>query len=96
VELFQFLLPGFLSAWIFYGFTAFEKPNQFERVIQALIFTIFVQALAVAAAWAARQCGYAEIERSLAGAGALPFSLAAATVLGFIAAYCANSARVAV
>jgi len=41
----QYLLPGFISAWIFYGLTSFKKPSQFERIIQALIFTIFVQAI---------------------------------------------------
>jgi hypothetical protein len=44
VLLFQYLLPGFVAAWIFYAFTSFPKPSQFERVVQALIFTIFVQA----------------------------------------------------
>ena len=40
----QYLLPGFLAAWIFYGLTSYAKPSHFERVIQALIFTLFVQA----------------------------------------------------
>ncbi|ECC9829069.1 hypothetical protein D6K36_11030 [Salmonella enterica subsp. enterica] len=47
VELFnllKFLLPGFLTAWIFYAFTSYPKPSQFERIVQALIFTIFAQA----------------------------------------------------
>ncbi|PJE02482.1 MAG: hypothetical protein CK427_07460 [Leptospira sp.] len=42
IPLLRYLLPGFLTAWIFYGLTSFEKPSQFERVVQALIFTIFV------------------------------------------------------
>jgi len=45
VTLLQYLLPGFVAAWVFYSFTSFPKPSQFERVVQALIFTIFVQAL---------------------------------------------------
>ncbi|MDT3545828.1 DUF6338 family protein [Cronobacter sakazakii] len=40
----KLLLPGFLAAWVFHAFTAYPKPSQFERVIQALIFTVFVQA----------------------------------------------------
>jgi hypothetical protein len=40
-----FLLPGFVSAAVFYSFTSHPKPSEFERVVQALIFTIFVQAL---------------------------------------------------
>jgi len=42
VTLLQYLLPGFVAAWVFYSFTSFPKPSQFERVVQALIFTIFV------------------------------------------------------
>ncbi|MEJ0043775.1 MAG: DUF6338 family protein [Rhizomicrobium sp.] len=45
VAILQFLLPGFLSAWIYYGLTPYTKPSEFERVIQALIFTLIVQAI---------------------------------------------------
>lgn len=45
VTLLQYLLPGFIAAWVFYSFTSFPKPSQFERVVQALIFTMFVQVL---------------------------------------------------
>lgn len=40
----KYLLPGLLSAWMFHAFTAYPKPSQFERVVQALIFTAFIQA----------------------------------------------------
>lgn len=43
LSLFEYLLPGFLAAWIFYGLTSFPLPSQFERVIQALIFTLIIQ-----------------------------------------------------
>ena len=43
IELLQYLLPGFLCAWIFYGFTSFKRPSQFEQIIQALIFTLIIQ-----------------------------------------------------
>ena len=42
VVILQYLLPGFLAAWIFYGFTSHPKPSQFERVVQALIFTLII------------------------------------------------------
>jgi len=42
IALLQYLLPGFLVAWIFYGVTSHQKPSQFERVVQALIYAIFV------------------------------------------------------
>ncbi|MFO1091993.1 MAG: DUF6338 family protein [Planctomycetaceae bacterium] len=41
------LLPGFVAAWIFHGLTAHPKPTPFERVIQALIFTAFTQAIVI-------------------------------------------------
>jgi hypothetical protein len=44
VSILQFLLPGFVAAWIFYSLTSYSKPSQFERVVQALIFTLFIQA----------------------------------------------------
>ncbi len=47
VSLLQYLLPGFLAAWVFYGFTSFTKPPQFERLIQALILTYIIQVLVV-------------------------------------------------
>ncbi len=43
ISVLEFLLPGFISAWIFYGLTSYAKPSQFERVVQALIFTLFIQ-----------------------------------------------------
>ncbi len=43
IALLIYLMPGFLASWIFYGLTSFQKPNQFERVIQALIFTLIIQ-----------------------------------------------------
>ena len=42
--LFQ-LMPGFLAAWVLYGFTAYPKPSQFERILQALIFSFLIKAL---------------------------------------------------
>lgn len=45
ITILQFLLPGFVAAWIFFNLTSYSKPSQFERVVQALIFTLFIQAL---------------------------------------------------
>ena len=39
----QFLVPGFVSSWLFCALTSYPKPSQFDRVIQALIFTILIQ-----------------------------------------------------
>lgn len=41
------MLPGFISAWIFYGLTAHARPTPFERVVQAFIFTMFSEAIVI-------------------------------------------------
>ena len=46
ISIIFFLLPGFLSAWIVYGLTAFQKPSAFERVVQSLIFTMLADTAA--------------------------------------------------
>lgn len=45
ISVLQYLLPGLVSAWIFYGFTPYDRPEHFERIVQALIFTAVVQAI---------------------------------------------------
>lgn len=45
VALLQYLAPGFIMAWVYYGLTSHSKPSQFERVVQALIFTVVIQTL---------------------------------------------------
>ena len=47
VEILTFLLPGFVAAAIFYSLTSHPKPSAFERVVQALIFTMVVQTIIV-------------------------------------------------
>jgi Family of unknown function (DUF6338) len=39
------LLPGFVTAWIFFGLTAHRRKSPFERTVQALIFTAIIRAL---------------------------------------------------
>ena len=45
VSVLTFLLPGFVAAAIFYSLTSHPKPGAFDRVIQALIFTVVGQAI---------------------------------------------------
>ena len=47
IELLQYLLPGFLASWVFYGLTSHLKPSQFERVVEALIFSLIIKTTAV-------------------------------------------------
>ena len=57
ISLLIYLLPGFITAWIYYGLTAFPKPNQFERIVQALIFTIIIQSIVIALKYILIQVG---------------------------------------
>ena len=43
IQILQYLLPGFVATWAFYGLTAHEKATPFERVVEALIFLVPVQ-----------------------------------------------------
>ena len=43
IDVLVFLLPGFVAASIFYSLTSHPKPEIFDRVIQALVFTVIVQ-----------------------------------------------------
>ena len=52
LEQFQFLLAGFVAAWVFYGLTPYRRPTPFERVVQALVYTAIVQLLALGLAGA--------------------------------------------
>jgi hypothetical protein len=42
--LLMFLLPGFVSAWVLYGLSSHPKPSQFERTVEALVFTSVIHA----------------------------------------------------
>lgn len=34
IPLLQYVLPGFLAAWIFYSLTAFKRPDTFGQIVQ--------------------------------------------------------------
>lgn len=42
IPLLQYLIPGFLTSWIFYSLTAFRRPDTFGQIVQALIFTFVI------------------------------------------------------
>ena len=41
----KLLAPGFIAAWVLYGLTADRDWSDLQRVIQALIFSIFIQVI---------------------------------------------------
>lgn len=51
VSILTFLLPGFVAGVIFNSLTSHPKPGDFDRILQALIFTSLIQALTVSALW---------------------------------------------
>jgi hypothetical protein len=48
IDILNYLLPGFITAAIVYGLTPDKKPIPFERIVQALIFTIPLRVLLIA------------------------------------------------
>ncbi|NQZ53929.1 MAG: hypothetical protein HRT93_06720 [Piscirickettsiaceae bacterium] len=80
----QYLLPGFVTAWIFYAFTSYPRPSQFERVVQALIFTILIQSLYIT-------LQEIEILVSDNGEKQILISILLALLLGFIFTFFANN-----
>jgi hypothetical protein len=42
IPLLQYLIPGFVSTWIFYTLTSFKRPDTFGQIVQALIFTFVI------------------------------------------------------
>lgn len=91
IILVTYLLPGFLAAWVFYGLTSHPKPSQFERVIQALIFTFIIQTLIPLCRWVLEQIGHVVAFRSWDSAAEGLTSLVLAIIFGTILAYFTNT-----
>lgn len=85
VSVLTFLLPGFVGAAVFYALTSHPRPGEFDRVVQALVFTTVAQAITAAARWIGgwRWPGYewpAGLELSVSVLGAVGIALLAAAV----------------
>ncbi|MEP3482006.1 MAG: DUF6338 family protein [Fuerstiella sp.] len=87
------LLPGFISAWIFYGLTAHPRPSPFERVIQALIFTMFSESLSWILGRFFLLCGRAYSFGVWDQEAAFFWKVLLAVALGFVVAGFANTSR---
>lgn len=87
VSILMFLLPGFVAAAVFYWLTSHPKPGAFERIVQALIFTILVQAVVKIFVFAMEGIGWTF---SWGEAAHLIFSTSVAIGLGLVAAYTLN------
>ncbi|MBJ7268055.1 DUF6338 family protein [Idiomarina abyssalis] len=91
ISLLRYLLPGFLAAWIFYGFTSYPKPSQFERVVQALIFTLIVQTFVYCAKATFTWAGNYFVWGKWSIHSELITSIVVASIMGFVFAYFANT-----
>lgn len=87
VSVLVFLLPGFVAAAVFYWLTSHPKPGAFERIIQALIFTVLVQVMVRILFIAMEIMGW---DFSWDEAGRLVFSTFVAIGLGLLAVYFLN------
>lgn len=87
VSILMFLLPGFMAAAVFYWLTSHPKPGAFERIVQALIFTILVQAIVKILFVAMEGMSWAFSKDE---AGQLVFSTLVAIGLGFLSVYALN------
>lgn len=93
IALLQYLLPGFLVAWVFYGLTSHSKPSQFERVVQALIFTLAVRVLVFGERVVLEFLGTWKSLRPWDSDADLACSLISAVTLGAVIAYTINTDR---
>lgn len=91
VSVLQYLLPGFVSAWVFYGLTLYPKPSQFERVVQAMIFTLFTQATITIVELIFKYIGNYWAIAKWTESSSLIGSILIALLLGLIFSYFANN-----
>lgn len=90
VALLQYLAPGLLVAWVYFGITSHVKPSQFERVVQALIYTVVIQGLVAAERSIALWMGKLKVLGTWGPTTNLTASLVTALCLGLIIATITN------
>lgn len=91
IQLIFALVPGFFTAWVLYGFTAYKKPSAFERLVQALVFTIIIKVLVMGVRETALYIGNKYVVGMWTLDGELAWSIVIAFGVGLIAAYAANN-----
>ena len=91
VSLLVYLLPGLAAAWIFYGLTSHARPTQFERLIQALIFTFIIQTFLPALQWILEVAGHVFYLKEWDKAANLLGSLFLSVALGATLAFFTNN-----
>ena len=51
INLLNFLLPGFITSFLFYSLTSFPKKSTFELIVMALIYTIAINSIVEVLGW---------------------------------------------
>jgi fumarate reductase subunit D len=93
ILLLQYLLPGFITAWVLYAFTSYPKPSQFERVVEALIFTIIIQAILFLLTGIFIYAGHFYAFGVWNDVSQIVWSVCCAILLGLILSYFSNNDR---
>ena len=91
ISVLQYLLPGFVSAWVFYGLTSYPKPSQFERVVQAMIFTLLTQATLIIVEFILKTIGKYWFFAKWTDSSNLIGAIIIALFFGFLFSYFANN-----
>lgn len=90
VSVIYYLMPGFLAAWVFYTLTAHRKASPFERTVEALIFTVVVQASTSIVRWLFLLAGNVVQLGSWTQDSTLVWSVVLAVLAGTVVAWLAN------
>jgi hypothetical protein len=93
MNILELLLPGFLAAWIYYGLTLLPKPSQFERIVQALIYTLIVQLFVYWIKAGAFWIGHWHAIGIWTDSAKLGCTIGVATIVGVVFAYLSNDNR---
>lgn len=80
--------------WVLYGLTSLPKPAQIERVIQALIYTLFVKGAVAILKIALERLGYWNSVASYTTEYDLIASIFFALLMGYIGAYLINTDKI--
>jgi len=92
IDVLRQLLPGFLAAWVFHALTPHEtKSSTLERIIQAMIFTVLIQAVVSIIRVTAFGIGKFWAVGTWTTDSALIWSLVIAVLFGCFASWCATS-----
>jgi hypothetical protein len=92
VDALRQLLPGFLAAWVFHGLTLHEtKKATIERIIQALIFTVLIQAVVPLVRGVLFWIGRYHAFGTWTADTALVWACVVAVLFGCLTSWCANN-----